>query len=203
MHGLRNLPSGNTVARPDENKSERLQLRAATTADLDAIAAILSADAASYSEPDHRCLYRAQYPELMTLVHALPSQTLDHLCRLEGFSRAVLWRGHPAINALYPALVPLSLDETAGTQANTGTAEYACGSAPGLPVAATSAVPEAEELLFRPAAPPPQSLRQRHRFHQNIEEILESPLRRSVDHLSSQAFPARPRGPDTIHSTPL
>ncbi|KAF8150320.1 acyl-CoA N-acyltransferase [Mycena galopus ATCC 62051] len=46
-----------------ENKSERPQLRPATTADLDAIAAILSADAASYSEPDYRYPYRTHYPE--------------------------------------------------------------------------------------------------------------------------------------------
>ncbi|KAF8130510.1 hypothetical protein K438DRAFT_1886396 [Mycena galopus ATCC 62051] len=48
---------------PTANKTECLQLRPATTADLEAIAAILSADAASYSEPDYRYPYRTQYPE--------------------------------------------------------------------------------------------------------------------------------------------
>ncbi|KAF8150279.1 hypothetical protein K438DRAFT_2027249 [Mycena galopus ATCC 62051] len=48
---------------PTANQTECLQLRPATTADLEAIAAILSADAASYSEPDYRYPYRTQYPE--------------------------------------------------------------------------------------------------------------------------------------------
>ncbi|KAF8174669.1 hypothetical protein K438DRAFT_1980140 [Mycena galopus ATCC 62051] len=72
----------------------------------------------------------------------------------------------PSILFIYISGLPL--DETAGTQANAGAIEYTCGSTPGLPVAATSAIPEAEELLFCPAAPL-QSLHQRHRFHQNIE----------------------------------
>ncbi|KAF8150316.1 hypothetical protein K438DRAFT_1943722 [Mycena galopus ATCC 62051] len=48
--------------------------------------------------------------------------------------------GYPAINALYPA--PYRA------------AEYACGSAPELPVAATSAVPEAKESSDHPRIPP-------------------------------------------------
>ncbi|KAF8150288.1 acyl-CoA N-acyltransferase, partial [Mycena galopus ATCC 62051] len=51
------------LATPTESNTESLQLRPATTADLDGIAAILSADAASDSEPDYRYPYRTQYPE--------------------------------------------------------------------------------------------------------------------------------------------